>query len=406
MPKLTKRTIDSLTPAETDRLIFDQEIPRFGIRVMRGGRKSYLIQYRKDGHTRRHTFGKHGLLTPDEARTEARQLLAAVDRGEDPSRARRERRSAPTVAVLCHRFLSEHVADHCQPTTQREYRRSVQLFILPQLGDMKVADVERCHVSELHQRMRHIPYQANRTLGVLSKLFNLAEEWGERPDGSNPCRRVKRFKEQKRERFLSFEEQACLGRVLAECERTGAESAQVIGALRLLLLTGCRLREIQTLKWEYVRAGSIFLPKSKTGAKTVPLGPPVIEILTALPRQLDNPYVITGKLPGSHLTDLERPWRRIRDRVRLQDVRIHDLRHSFASSGVGLKESLPIIGKLLGHSQVQTTARYAHLADEPVRVAVDRISTAIAQALSGPPDISLAPADSGEIVPSRPTIKE
>jgi integrase len=381
MPKLTKRTVDALKPDRTDRLIFDDEIPRFGIRVMRSGLKSYLIQYRASRHTRRYTFAKHGTVAPDEARAQARQLLAAVDRGEDPSLSRQERRAAPTVAELCDRFLTDYVPQRCKPSTQREYRRSVELFIVPKIGSMKAADVQRRHVAELHHQLRGIPYQANRTLGVLSKLFNLAEIWGMRLDGSNPCRHIEKFKEAKRERFLTASELTRLGQVLSVAETRGTEPPSVIAAFRLLLLTGCRLGEIQTLKWDYVQGSALRLADSKTGAKTVPIGQPVLDVLASLPREPGNPYVIFGKRPGSHLTDLQRPWRRIRARAGLPDVRIHDLRHSFASSAVGLGESLPVIAKLLGHSQVQTTARYAHLAHDPARSAADRISGEIARAL-------------------------
>jgi integrase len=272
MPKLTKRIVDSLLTEETDLLLFDDEIPRFGVRVMRSGVRSYLIQYRKNGHTRRYTFGKHGLLTSDAARAEARQLLAAVDRGEDPSRTRHERRSAPTVAELCDRFLREHVQHRCKPTTQREYRRSVELFIVPRIGLLKAIDVERRHVAALHYQLRDVPYQANRTVGVLSKLFNLAEVWGIRPDGSNPCRHIQKYREQKRERFLSPVEMAQLGQALAEAVRTGTESIYAIAAFQLLALTGCRLGEIQTLKWEHVQGSALALPDSKTGAKRIPIG--------------------------------------------------------------------------------------------------------------------------------------
>lgn len=384
MPKLTKRLIDGLKPDGTDRLVFDDEMPRFGVRITPAGVRSYLVQYRVDGRTRRYTFGKHGPITPEEARNQARQLLAAVDRGEDPSQQRRDRRNAPTVAELCERFMGEHVADRCKPSTQGEYRRAVDLFIVPRIGTLKAVDVQRRQIAELHHEFRHIPYQANRTLGVLHKLFNLAEVWGVRPDGTNPCRHVAKYREQKRERYLSGEELARLGTVLSELEADGSESPAAVAAFRLLILTGCRLREIQTLKWDYIRGGIIALPDSKTGAKKIPIGRAVTDVLATIPRRPDNPYVIVGKKPGSHLTDLERPWRRIRTSAGLPGVRIHDLRHSFASSAVGIGESLPMIGKLLGHTQVQTTARYAHLAHDPLTAAADRIADEIARHLSGP----------------------
>jgi integrase len=380
MPKLTKRTVDGLKPRQKDYIDFDDEMPGFGVRVMPSGVKSYLIQYRRDRHTRRFTFAKYGVTTSDEARTHARQLLAAVSRGEDPSLVRRERRVAPTMSALCERFLNDHVRHRCKRTTQREYRRSVQLFIIPKIGGLKVVDIERRHIAELHHQLQPIPYQANRTLGVLSKIFNLAEVWGLRPDGSNPCRHVEKYKEEKRERFLSGDEMARLGQALRDAARDGSVSRPAIAAFWLLFLTGCRLAEIQTLQWQHVQGRVLVLPDSKTGAKSVQIGQAAVDILSGICRQPDNPYVISGKLPGSHLTDLQRPWRRVRATAGLPNLRIHDLRHSFASSAVGIGESLPMIGKLLGHTQVQTTARYAHLASKPVQTAAERICSVIAEA--------------------------
>ena len=212
-------------------------------------------------------------------------------------------------------------------------------------------------------------------------MMNLAELWELRPDGSNPCRHVKRFKEEKRERFLSDEEYRCLGAALKEIEAERSETASAIAAVRLLMLTGCRLSEIQKLRWEHVDldAGELRLVDTKTGAKVVHLGDPAIAVLRALDRREDNPWVIAGRKSGSHLTDLQHPWRRIRARAGLDDVRIHDLRHSFASGGLLVGEGLPMIGKLLGHTQVQTTARYAHLANDPVKSAANRIASRIAE---------------------------
>ena len=214
---------------------------------------------------------------------------------------------------------------------------------------------------------------------MLSKLFNLAEMWGLRPDGSNPCLHVKRYKEEKRERFLSAEEIARLGRVLDETLRDGSETRSAVVAIRLLMLTGCRLSEIQKLRWKHVdlKAGELRLPDSKTGGRAVPLAPSAVRLLESLPRDAENPWVIAGKKPESHLTDLQHPWRRIRARAELDDVRIHDLRHSFASRALALGEGLPMIGKLLGHTQVQTTARYAHLARDTVKASAARIGDSI-----------------------------
>ena len=179
-------------------------------------------------------------------------------------------------------------------------------------------------------------------------------------------RHVKKNREVKRERYLSPTEITQLGQAMRDCERDGTESPYMVAALKLLILTGCRLGEIQQLKWEYIQGNSLNLPDSKTGAKKVYLGQTALEALAEIERQPGNPYVICGKLPGSYLTDFQRPWRRIRTRADLENVRIHDLRHTYASGAVSMGESLPMIGKLLGHTQVQTTARYAHLQDAPM----------------------------------------
>lgn len=382
MPKLTKRTVDAARPTASDYFVFDNDLPGFGLRVMPSGQKSYMIQYRANRRTRRITFGRHGPMTPTQARRKAMQLLAAINDGEDPAEQLRGRRSAPTVGQVCERFMTEHVVQHCKATTAYEYRRSVELFIKPAFGNHNIRDITRGDVAQLHHDMRDIPYQANRTLGVLSKLFNLAEVWGLRPDGSNPCRHVKRYKERRRSRFLSPDEMARLGTVLRQIETEGSETPSAVAAIRLLALTGCRLSEILTLKWAYI-TDAIHLPDSKTGEKAVYIGEPVRQALDGIKRLSDNPYVIVGKNPGTHLTDLQRPWRRIRKRAGLDDVRIHDLRHSFASSAVTAGEGLPMIGKLLGHAQVQTTARYAHLAADPVQAAAERVSAELARSLNG-----------------------
>jgi integrase len=208
--------------------------------------------------------------------------------------------------------------------------------------------------------------------------------WGLRPDGSNPRKHIKKYREEKRERFLSPAELRRVGEVLREMEEEGIELPSSIAAARLLMLTGCRLGEIMTLQWKHVDiAGkALRLPDSKSGAKVVHLGKPAVEILLKLGRIVENPWVIVGAKPGARLTDLQPFWQRVRARAGLKDVRIHDLRHTFASTAVASGQGLPMIGKLLGHTQVQTTARYAHLAADPVKSAADQVSMSIAAALN------------------------
>ena len=378
MAKITKRTVDALAGQERERVVWDDDLKGFGVRVHPTGRKVYIVKTRYRGRVIKMTIGPHGAVTPSYARVRAAEIITDARAGKNPAGRNAD---APTMIALGKRFLKEYVSTHCKPSTAEEYRRSVKLFIDPRIGRYRVPDIQRSDIAALHHDMRDTPYQANRTLGVLSKMFNLAELWDLRPDGTNPCRHVRRFREEKRERFLSDVEYQRLGTALKEIEVDGTETASAIAAVRLLMLTGCRLSEIQKLRWQHVDlgAGELRLPDTKTGAKVVYLGDPAIAVLEHIDRRDGNPWVIAGRKPESHLTDLQHPWRRIRARADLDDVRIHDLRHSFASGGLLVGEGLPMIGKLLGHTQVQTTARYAHLASDPVKSAANRIASRIAK---------------------------
>jgi integrase len=213
-------------------------------------------------------------------------------------------------------------------------------------------------------------------------MMNLAEVWGYRPDGSNPTRHIEPFPEKRRERYLSEREQDRLGRALQEAERAGRERPEVIAAIRLLIFTGCRLNEILRLRWEFVdwEQAYLRLPDSKTGSKVLHLNAPAMQVLGGL-RGGGSPWVIPGVRPGQPLVNLTRPWRRILSRAGIQSLRIHDLRHSFGAIAAGSGLALPIIGRLLGHTQVATTARYAHLADDPIRQASEAVGQRIAARL-------------------------
>lgn len=377
MSKLTKKAIDTAQAQPKEFFLWDDELRGFGVRVSPKGKKTFLVQYRKGGRTCRMSLGAYGTLTADEARRLAKHTLGSAAMGEDPAQARRIERKAPNMAALCDRYVRDHVEVRCRPSTQYEHKRICEFYIKPRLGTFKIQDVKRSDIAELHQSLNEIPYQANRVVMVLSKMFNLAELWGLRPDGSNPCRHVQKYTEKKRERFLSPDEIERLWGVLDRRAKAKLETPHVASAFKLLLLTGCRLREIQHLRWSYVVGNAAFLPETKTGPRRLLLSNAVLEELSRIPRVEGNPYVIIGKVEGQPITDLQRPWRRIRKEAELEDVRIHDLRHTYASIAAMAGHSLPMIGKLLGHTQTQTTARYAHLADQTARRALHDVDNLI-----------------------------
>jgi integrase len=380
--KITKRTVDQLLPGM---LLWDTDVKGFGVRCRSSGGKHYLVKMRIGGRQRWLTIGRHGSpWTPDTARREALRLLGLRASGQDPALQRDRQKGAITLAELGARFLQEYVPRHCKPRTAEEYRRSVDQYINPILGRHRIQDVTRADVARLHHQFGDRPYQANRALAVMSKMMNLAEAWGLRLDGSNPVRHVKKYREDKRERYLTKQELQRLGGVLAEAQNESTESPFVIAAIGLLVLTGARLTEILTLRWEHVDVENevLRLPDSKTGPKMIYLNAAATDLLRMLPRLSQNPYVIVGRNDGARLINLQKPWRRIRAKAGLNDIRIHDLRHSFASVAAGAGMSLPLIGKLLGHSQPVTTARYAHLASDPIRAAANLIGTEITAAMN------------------------
>ena len=388
--KITKRTVDGLSAGET---AWDTEVKGFGVRCRRADAKYYVLKTRVGGRQRWLTIGRHGSpWTPDSARGEALRILGLKVAGKDPASERDRQKGVITVAELGARFLKEYVRQHCKPRTAEEYRRAVERFISPALGRRRITELTRADVARFHHELRSCPYQANRAVAVLSKMINLAEQWGLRSDGTNPCRHVKKYREAKRERYLTNDERQRLGTALSDAQATNAENPFVLGAIGLLILTGARLTEILTVKWEHVdlEHGVLQLPDSKTGKKQVYLNAAAIGLLRAMPRMQDNPYVIAGHKRGARLVNLQKPWRRIRAKASLRDVRIHDLRHSFASVAAGAGLSLPMIGKLLGHTQAATTQRYAHLAADPVRAASELIGTEIMAAMTGTKRVSKA----------------
>ena len=383
--RITRRTVDALKPGQ---VVWDGELKGFGARRIKGA-PVYVVKYRA-GHgggarQRWISIGAHSeALTPEKARAEAKRILGRAADGKDPAATRDAEKAALTIRDLADKFVIGHVQPKLKPTTARDYRRLLREFVVPALGMQRADAVTRADIAKLHQRMGDTPRQANCMLTTVRKMFNWAEVHGHRAENSNPCRLIERFPERARERFLSEAELARLGAALNAAEREG-ENPFIVGAVRLLIFTGARLSEILTLRWEHVdaRHNCLRLSDSKTGAKVIYLNPPALEVLDALPRLSGNPHVICGAVQAAHLVNLEKPWRRIRASADLKDVRLHDLRHSFASVAAAGGHSLQIIGRLLGHSQTQTTARYAHLAADPVRSAGEAVANQIRAAMGG-----------------------
>lgn len=374
MQKLTKKIVDATLPQDKDLILWDSEISGFMCKITPTGKKSYFLYYRtKEKRQRRPKIGDHGVLTAEQARSIAQQWLLQISQGKDPSLEKQEVRVVPTVKELADQYMREH-APHKKASSQKEDKRLWEQFILPVFGAMKVTALERSDIAKLHHSLQHLSTTANRVLSLLSKAFNLAELWGYRPNHSNPCLHIKKYGENKRERFLSQDEISRLMTALDEEEKE-CPNPWPLCAIRLLLLTGCRLNEILTLKWEEVdlENNCLRLRDSKTGKKLVFLSSITIDLFKCIPQEAGNPFVICGGKEGAHLINLQKPWRRIRKKVGLEDVRIHDLRHTFASIAASNGLSLPIIGALLGHKQTQTTARYAHLIGQPLIEASEKI---------------------------------
>jgi integrase len=418
--RLSKRTVDALRPGVKPYIMFDEDLTGFGLRVLPSGTKTWIVEYRPGAggrkvFKRRMKIDLASRVTPDEARTQAREILARVRLGEDPAGERAIRRDAPTLAAFAEQFLEEYaVAPTIKPTTRRLYTGNLRKLVVPALGSLKLDAVTGPDIARLHRKLgKTKPTAANNMLVTLSSLYRYADEIGLVAKGLNPVKNAtNRHKSERKERFLTMEEMKRLADALRNVEQNGLDwrltpgldpsrakhrakaetqkievSPFVLAAIRLLLFTGCRLGEVMNLKWSEVdfERGILNLADSKTGKKSVVLNGPAIAILSELPRV--GPYVISGQAPNAPRVSITRHWYRIRELAGLDGsdgkpaFRLHDFRHSFASIGVAGGMGLPIVGKLLGHSQAATTSRYAHLDADPLRRASNAIGAAISEAI-------------------------
>ena len=419
--KLTKRTIDASAPGATRRVIWDSDLRGYGLRVEPSGTKTFIVRFRpkgvgRSGPKRFMTIGRYGPMTPDEARSAARAVLGRVALGQDPAEASRAAALAPTLAQLGERFVEEHIVAKKKASTAAQYRHYLRKLIIPALGPQKAASIRHADVIKLHAAIgKTRPITANRVAAMLSGVFAFGMKIGDVPEGKNPARGIQHFKERARQRYLSLAELQRLGDALIAAESEGLAytinengphvrhaarpenrcrrlDPSAVAAIRLLLLTGGRLREILHARWSYLdtERGLLILPDSKTDEKTIYLGTAALSIIECLPRLDGNPFMFPGKgrrkpdgsIESAPRSDLKKPWAAVCEAAQLPGLRLHDLRHTFAAYGAGASLGLPMIGKLLGHSQPMTTQRYAHLDADPIHRAVNTIGTTITSAMS------------------------
>jgi len=417
--RITKRVVDKLETRDRIYTAYDSDLAGFGVRVSPTGHKSFIVEYRPGSGGRRIakkrlSIGRVGTISCEQARDVARTKLAEVRLGNDPSIERDADRKMPTFREMAQRYLDDEAPRRLKPATIRNYEINIRRHANPIIGSLKISEIVRVDVAAMHNAIGgKSKVMANRTLETVSAVFRYAQEAGLVPEDFNPTRGVRSFKEPRRERYLSVDEFMRLGEALRLAETDGIPwanltkkkqskhapkpenqttvfSSTAIDAIRMLIFTGCRLREILHLTWKEVdlERGLLFLADSKTGARAVVLNQQAHDILQ---RQVRNgPFVFPsdqrdidpdGCLIQKPLADLNKPWRAVRRHAGIEDVRLHDLRHSFASVGASAGMGLPIVGALLGHKQAATTERYAHLDASPLRAASDQIADHIAQAL-------------------------
>lgn len=425
--KITKGIVDAATAQARPFIIYDADLKGFGLMVRPSGVKTYIAEYRAPGTGRagakkRLKIGAANKLAVEEARKAAKGVLSKVELGDDPLAARKAQREACTVADLLAEYLRQRSAISLKPRTAEEYRLLIQTHLVPALGKMRATELTRARINKFVLDTKDAPYSANRSVAVLSAAIN----WGKLHDlvpgdMPNPCAGVDKYKETKKERFLSSEELSRLGDALRLAESEGlpwdADSEGLrakhlppeeqrrtrldpfaVAAIRLLIFTGARLREILHARWtEYdAERGVLLLADSKTGAKSVYLSAAAQAVLSGLPHVEGNPHIIPGAKEGAPRADLKKPWAAICRAAGLGDLRLHDLRHSFASVGAGRGLGLVAVGKLLGHNQAATTARYSHLDADPLKRAVETIGADIDAAMNGG-----ARSAAGDVVPLR-----
>lgn len=356
---------------------WDSELPGFGLRMRPTGHKTWIVLFRERGIKRMLTLGSVAKLDAKAARREARKVLAKNQLDGLPQKVALSRKGVPLFRDYVPEFWADY-ARHWKASTAKRNADAVRRELVPVFGDVPLDALCRADINRWRDGMTQRAGTFNRTLPVLAVMLGYAEQLGHRRRGSNPCKRMPRFKTKVHERYLSAAEYRRLARTLDEAE---AECPLVVAAIRLLLYTGARSGEIATLRWEYVQPPRLALPDSKTGPKTIYLNAPAMAVLDGLRNRQPTGFIFTASDQPEEPLRLDNHWAKLRRRAALPDVRLHDLRHSFASIAIMDGISLSLIGALLGHALPETTARYAHLADEAIMDAAERVCSSLASAL-------------------------
>ena len=371
--RLTQRRVDTLRPRKTVRNVRDAELKGYGVRIMPSGKKRYFIHSQHRGHRVWKIVGDAAVMTEADARARARSMLAALRDDRDIDADMPGDVPFETVAEE----IFSRYGRRWKPRTLAANRRYLRDRILPFFTGRPIADITREEVQRWFRSLHATPAAANRSAPVLSVIMQQAEAWGYRPDGGNPCKGIRRYRQKRSERFLSPDEYRRLGMVL---DRHEARQPFRVAALRLLLLTGCRKSEIIGLEWRFYRDGRLYLADSKTGPRTVWLCAAAREVLDGLPRSSRFVFPIGGwSAPWGWLDGF---WMQLRAEAGLEDVRLHDTRHSFASMALSSGETIRTVGRLLGHVNAATTLKYAHLSDATVRETVETLAPLLSGAAS------------------------
>ena len=380
MPKLTKAVIDNHAPKQENYFIWDTEVKGFGCQILKGGKKTYVFYYyspttNKKGYVK---IGCHGNITVDFARNKAKALSAAVASGIDPQKQKNEKMIEQKQSILFRDFFEIFREKYMIKEYKDKGKRNMsyaRVHILPYFGQKRLEEISSRDIRQFLDSIAHIPTTANRSFSLLSIMFGQAEKWEYMPPKSNPCPGVDKYKENRRQRFLTELELKRLEKSLAHQEQKHPISYCTVNAIRLLLYVGCRESEILTLKWESVHLNDhfIYLPDSKGGESARPLNQKAIDLLASMKRKEGNPYVFYGKVSGMPIQETKTAWRTILKRAEIEEFRIHDLRHSYASFALKKGVDLYTVSKLLGHKNIATTTRYAHLELEHLKKATNKV---------------------------------